>query len=371
MEARDNDALLSLFAPDATWTADGGGKTAAAPRPIAGAERIARLVIGLREKFWADNRRIEIATINGETGLCIRDGGRLTATLSIATDGGADPGGLRGRQPRQAALSRLSQPRGPGVCGVGAGHTRQLAGRSAAARCRPFTSSSRATKDSSMNSPRIDVNTHLVVAAPARDVPPLDRGHGGLDKRLFTLVKIRASQINGCAYCIDMHTKEARAAGETEQRIYALSAWRETPFFSERERAALDWTETVTLVADTHVPDDVYARASAQFGGAGTPRADLRRHRDQQLEPPVGRVPAGGRQLSAQERGRGGLTSDQRGAPSSRYHAVKARSKKVGPKSAQVPSAAGRLNVEAPSAAAWPRECARRAACSTSSSSAR
>jgi RNA polymerase sigma-70 factor (ECF subfamily) len=87
MEARDNDALLSLFAPDATWTADGGGRTAAAPRPIAGAERIARLVIGLREKFWADNRRIEIATINGQTGLCIRDGDRLTATLSIATDG--------------------------------------------------------------------------------------------------------------------------------------------------------------------------------------------------------------------------------------------------------------------------------------------
>jgi RNA polymerase sigma-70 factor, ECF subfamily len=87
MEARDEQALLALFAPDATWTADGGGKTGAAPVPIAGAERIARLVIGLREKFWAPDRTIEIATVNGETGLCLRDGQRLTATLSIATDG--------------------------------------------------------------------------------------------------------------------------------------------------------------------------------------------------------------------------------------------------------------------------------------------
>ncbi len=87
MEARDNEALLRLFAPDATWTADGGGKTAASPRPIIGAERIAKLVIGLREKFWAVDRTIEIATINGETGLVIKDGSRLTATLSIATDG--------------------------------------------------------------------------------------------------------------------------------------------------------------------------------------------------------------------------------------------------------------------------------------------
>ena len=81
MEARDEQALLALFAPDATWTADGGGKTAAAPRPIVGADRIARLVIGLREKFWAVNRRIEIVTVNGETGLCLRDGDRLTARL--------------------------------------------------------------------------------------------------------------------------------------------------------------------------------------------------------------------------------------------------------------------------------------------------
>jgi RNA polymerase sigma-70 factor (ECF subfamily) len=87
MEARDEQALLALFAPEASWTADGGGKSAAAPRPIVGAERIARLVIGLREKFWAVDRTIEIASINGETGLCIRDGNRLTATMSIDTDG--------------------------------------------------------------------------------------------------------------------------------------------------------------------------------------------------------------------------------------------------------------------------------------------
>lgn len=87
MEARDEQALLTLFAPDATWTADGGGKTAAAPQPIVGADRIAKLVISLREKFWAADRTVEIAAINGETGLRFLDGDRLTATMSIATDG--------------------------------------------------------------------------------------------------------------------------------------------------------------------------------------------------------------------------------------------------------------------------------------------
>jgi RNA polymerase sigma-70 factor (ECF subfamily) len=87
MQARDEQALLALFAPDATWTADGGGKAPAAARPIVGAERIARLLIGLRDKFWAVDRAMEVTTINGEPGLCIRDGNRLTATMSIATDG--------------------------------------------------------------------------------------------------------------------------------------------------------------------------------------------------------------------------------------------------------------------------------------------
>jgi AhpD family alkylhydroperoxidase len=86
-----------------------------------------------------------------------------------------------------------------------------------------------------------------------------------LDPRLFELVKIRASQLNGCAYCIDMHTKDARHSGETEQRIYALNAWRETPFFTDRERAALEWTEAVTRVGDSHVPDELYERMTAQF----------------------------------------------------------------------------------------------------------
>ena len=80
----------------------------------------------------------------------------------------------------------------------------------------------------------------------------------GLEPGLLELVKTRASQLNGCAYCIDMHTKDARAHGETEQRLYALSAWRETPFFSERERAALAWTEAVTLVADAPIDEDDY-----------------------------------------------------------------------------------------------------------------
>jgi len=87
----------------------------------------------------------------------------------------------------------------------------------------------------------------------------------GLEKPLLELVKLRASQINGCAYCLDMHSKDARAAGETEQRIYCLSAWRESPFYSDRERAALEWTEAVTLIADSHVPDEVYERVRKQF----------------------------------------------------------------------------------------------------------
>lgn len=87
----------------------------------------------------------------------------------------------------------------------------------------------------------------------------------GLDRSLYELVKIRASQVNGCAFCIDMHTKDARVHGETEQRIYALSAWREAPFFSERERAALAFVESVTLLTEGHVPDDVYREAAMHF----------------------------------------------------------------------------------------------------------
>jgi AhpD family alkylhydroperoxidase len=87
----------------------------------------------------------------------------------------------------------------------------------------------------------------------------------GLDHMLLELIKLRASQINGCAHCIDMHTKELRAGGESEQRLYLLNAWEESPFYSERERAALAWTEALTLVTDGHVPDEVYEHARAQF----------------------------------------------------------------------------------------------------------
>ena len=87
----------------------------------------------------------------------------------------------------------------------------------------------------------------------------------GLEPSLLELVKFRASQINGCAYCIDMHSKDARARGESEQRLYALSAWAETPFFTDRERAALAWTEAVTLVAEGHVPDEVFERVRKHF----------------------------------------------------------------------------------------------------------
>jgi AhpD family alkylhydroperoxidase len=87
----------------------------------------------------------------------------------------------------------------------------------------------------------------------------------GLEPSLYELIKIRASQLNGCAFCLDMHTKDARAKGETEQRIYALPAWREAPFYSERERAALAWTEAITNIQQGHAPEDVYAEASTQF----------------------------------------------------------------------------------------------------------
>jgi AhpD family alkylhydroperoxidase len=113
--------------------------------------------------------------------------------------------------------------------------------------------------------PRIDVTKYLNSGLGRAMFALTSETESKIERRLFELVKIRASQINGCAYCIDMHTKDARLAGETEQRIYALSAWRETPFFNDRERAALDWTEAVTRLAESHVPDEVFERVKAQF----------------------------------------------------------------------------------------------------------
>jgi len=90
--------------------------------------------------------------------------------------------------------------------------------------------------------------------------------HGcGLEESLLHLVKLRASQVNGCAYCLDMHWKDLRAIGEGEQRLYSLDAWRECPYYTERERAALAWAEAVTLVADGHVPDSVYEEVRPHF----------------------------------------------------------------------------------------------------------
>ncbi len=87
----------------------------------------------------------------------------------------------------------------------------------------------------------------------------------GLEPSLLDLIKLRASQINGCAYCLDMHWKDARARGESEQRLYSLDAWRETSYYTERERAALAWTEAVTQIAVNHVPDELYEQVRPHF----------------------------------------------------------------------------------------------------------
>ena len=92
----------------------------------------------------------------------------------------------------------------------------------------------------------------------------------GLEQSLIELVKTRASQINGCAYCINMHTQDARKRGESEQRLYFLNAWREAPVYTDRERAPLAWTEAVTLISETHAPDDVYAEVRTHFSEAET-----------------------------------------------------------------------------------------------------
>jgi AhpD family alkylhydroperoxidase len=116
-----------------------------------------------------------------------------------------------------------------------------------------------------MTEPRLD----FFAAAPAAMKAMLDLENrvktSGLEHSLIHLVKIRASQINGCAFCIHMHTREARADGETEERIYLLDAWRESPLYDDRERAALAWTESLTLVARTHAPDEDYALLKAHF----------------------------------------------------------------------------------------------------------
>src|ERR1700741_4938911 len=113
--------------------------------------------------------------------------------------------------------------------------------------------------------PRIDYRKFA--QEPLKHMLELEKyiAESGLDPKLVHLVKMRASQINGCAYCLDMHSIDARAGGESEQRLYTLEAWRETPFFSDRERAALAWTESLTLIAQTHAPDEVDSELQKHF----------------------------------------------------------------------------------------------------------
>lgn len=114
-------------------------------------------------------------------------------------------------------------------------------------------------------SPRIDYTKVAPGALQAMYRLEKYLAQSSIEAPLRDLVKLRASQINGCAYCVDMHWKDARAAGETEQRLYGLVAWREAPYYSERERAALEWTESLTLIADNHVPDKLYEETRRQF----------------------------------------------------------------------------------------------------------
>jgi AhpD family alkylhydroperoxidase len=113
---------------------------------------------------------------------------------------------------------------------------------------------------------RLDYGT--VAAGIYEAMDALDRYAGacGLEEGLLHLVRLRASQINGCAYCLDMHWKDLRALGESDERLYSLDAWRECPYYTDRERAALSWTESVTLIRESHVPDSIYEAVRAHFG---------------------------------------------------------------------------------------------------------
>ena len=116
--------------------------------------------------------------------------------------------------------------------------------------------------------PRIDITKYLGTGLGRAMFSLSSEAASRIEAPLFELVKIRASQLNRCAYCLDMHTKDARQRGETEQRLYALSAWRETPFFTDRERAALEWTEALTRLPDSDVSDELYERVRQHFDEA-------------------------------------------------------------------------------------------------------
>ena len=112
---------------------------------------------------------------------------------------------------------------------------------------------------------KIDITKHITTGMGRAMLALSAEVEKNMDRRLFELVKIRASQLNQCAYCLDMHTKDARRLGETEQRIYARSAWRETPFFTDRERAALEWTEALTRLSHAHPAEELRARLATYF----------------------------------------------------------------------------------------------------------
>ena len=248
MEARDEQALLALFAPDATWTADGGGKTAAAPRPIVGADRIARLVIGLREKFWA-------------RGSHARDRHRQRRDRPVHP---------RWRAPDRDDVDRHGWR----------AHSRRLRGREPGQALTRQTPVTTVTADPSPVF-AVEQQRRLTHESTNRHHEVPDFRPGPRDVQRFRAKRRRAStgrcssssrsarRRSTAAPIASTCTRRTRAlAGETEQRIYALNAWRETPFFTDRERAALEWTEAVTRVADTHVPDEVYERVAAQFDEA-------------------------------------------------------------------------------------------------------
>jgi len=119
--------------------------------------------------------------------------------------------------------------------------------------------------EASLMEPRIAYNKYSPNALRAMFALEKHLKSSSIDEKLLHLIKLRASQINGCAYCIDMHSKDARAAGDTEMRLFALNAWRETPFFTPRERAALAWTESLTLISQDHAPDELYDSTRKEF----------------------------------------------------------------------------------------------------------
>ena len=135
---------------------------------------------------------------------------------------------------------------------------------------------------------------HFGLVKPLIDLGMTVQGYG-LEKSLMELVKIRASQINGCAVCLDMHSKEARKAGETDERMLMLSAWRETTLYNEREQAALAWTEALTRLPEKGAPDEVYEAVKAELQRRGAGRADAARRRHQQLQPDRRRLPRAAR----------------------------------------------------------------------------